>query len=286
MGSLLAVAVAVALSQSAPLGPVKAVYPASGIAFDWSVLGLGFAALVLVLSALAFVIVYRHVPHRLAPRRGQLVRAGGTRSGASGGARGRPYASSHRDPLRVRAGAGRAAVPVRSALVGTMLAVALVVATLTFASGLRTLVSHPSLYGWNWNYMINPSQEVPPPTLKLLDHDHEVAAWSGVQYIVADINGQSIPVLLAPPRSAVSEPILTGHGLDANNQIVIGATTLASLHEHVGDIVVVSYGKPADAASLRPSDPLEDRRDCHISRRWLRQLHRRSHVDGHRRACD
>ena len=53
-------------------------------------------------------------------------------------------------------GTGRAAVPVRSALVGTVLAVALVVATLTFASGLHTLVSHPSLYGWNWNYMHQP----------------------------------------------------------------------------------------------------------------------------------
>ena len=64
-------------------------------------------------------------------------------------------------------------------------------------------------------------------------------------------------MLLAPPRSAVSEPILTGHGLDANNEIVIGATTLASLHEHVGDTVVVSYGTPADAPAYIPPTRLK-----------------------------
>ena len=255
-GSLLAVAVAVALSALTPLGPVKAVYTDSGVAFDRSVLGLGFAGLVLVLSAFAFVIAYRHAPHRLA-RRGQLIRARGSRAARAAANAGVPTPAVTGIRFAFEPGTGRAAVPVRSALVGTMLAVALVVATLTFASGLRTLVSHPPLYGWNWDYMINPSQAVPPPTLKLLDHDHDVAAWSGVQYTVADINGQSIPVLLAPPRSTVSEPILTGHGLDANNQIVIGATTLASLHEHVGDTVVVSYGKPADAPAYVPPTRLK-----------------------------
>ena len=44
-GSLLAVGVAVALSPVAPIGPVRPVYPSPGVAFDWTVLGLGFLAL-------------------------------------------------------------------------------------------------------------------------------------------------------------------------------------------------------------------------------------------------
>jgi hypothetical protein len=43
-------------------------------------------------------------------------------------------------------------VPVRSALLGAVLAVAVVVATVTFGSSLGTLDSHPALYGWNWTY--------------------------------------------------------------------------------------------------------------------------------------
>ena len=49
-GSLLAAAVAVLLSPLAPIGPVRPVYPDRGIAFDWTVLSLGFALLVVALA--------------------------------------------------------------------------------------------------------------------------------------------------------------------------------------------------------------------------------------------
>jgi hypothetical protein len=142
-------------------------------------------------------------------------------------------------------------------LVGTAFAVALVVATLTFASGLRTLVSHPPLYGWNWNYALNPSNDVPPETLPLLNHNPDVAAWAGVDYTVADIDDQTVPILLETPKPTVAPPTLSGHGLNANNQIVIGAATLARLHKHVGDTVDVSYGSPQDAQGNIPSTPLK-----------------------------
>ena len=41
---------------------------------------------------------------------------------------------------------------MRSAILGAILAVTVVVATVTFGSSLDTLVSHPALYGWNWTY--------------------------------------------------------------------------------------------------------------------------------------
>ena len=44
LGSLVAVAIAVGLSPLAPLGPVRPYYPDRGIAFDWTVLGIGLAA--------------------------------------------------------------------------------------------------------------------------------------------------------------------------------------------------------------------------------------------------
>ena len=43
--------------------------------------------------------------------------------------------------------------------------------TLTFASGLRTLVSRPALYGWNWSLMLNPSNDAPFSVLPKLNHD-------------------------------------------------------------------------------------------------------------------
>jgi hypothetical protein len=66
-----------------------------------------------------------------------------------------------------------------------------------------------------------------------------------------------VPVLFARARTeAVSPPVLSGHGLAADNQIVIGAATLAVLHKHVGDTVLVSYGSPADAPIYIPPTPL------------------------------
>jgi hypothetical protein len=147
-------------------------------------------------------------------------------------------------------------VPVRSVLLGTVLAIATVVATLTFASGLRTLVSHPALYGWNWNYALDPSSDVPPPALKLLDHDPDVAAWAGVNYTNAEIDGQTVPFIFARPGAAVSPPVVSGHGLDANNQIMLGSATLAELHKDVGDTVTVSLGTPKDTPIYIPPTPL------------------------------
>ena len=152
---------------------------------------------------------------------------------------------------------GRTAVPVRSALLGTVVAVALVVSTLTFASGLNTLVSHPSLYGWNWTYMLNPSDDVPPQTLTSLDHDPDVAAWAGVNLANAQINGQSFPILLSRPNAELSPPVLSGHGLKAKDQIVLGAATMAVLHKHIGDTVLISYGTPEDAPVYVPPTRLK-----------------------------
>lgn len=145
-------------------------------------------------------------------------------------------------------GEGRTSVPVRSVLVGTALAVAMVVATLTFSSGLSTLISHPSLYGWNWSYALNPSNTVPPKALSLLDHDHDVAAWTGYDYFDGALNGQGVPFLMSHINPKVAPPILSGHGLKASHQIVLGAATMAVLHTHIGGTVLFSYGSPEDGA--------------------------------------
>jgi hypothetical protein len=123
-----------------------------------------------------------------------------------------------------------------------------VVATITFGASLDSLVSHPSLYGWNWNYALLSGfagdEDLPAhQTAALLEHDRHVAAASGVYLASLQIDGQrDIPVMGASPNAAVAPPLLSGHGLAARNQIVLAASTLASLNEHVGGTVVVSNG--------------------------------------------
>jgi hypothetical protein len=129
-----------------------------------------------------------------------------------------------------------------------------VVATVTFASGLRTLASHPALYGWNWSFAIEPEggDNVPPVVGHLLDHDPDVAAWTGYNFGDALIDGQTVPVLGGSTHAALSPPILSGHAIQANNQIVLGAATLVALHKKIGQSVVLSYGSPEDAPVYQP----------------------------------
>ena len=150
-GSVLAAAVAIVLSPLSPLsplGPVRPVYPEPGIAFDWTVLGSGLLVLIGGLGAIAVTLAYRGAPHRVA-RRSRLARSGTSKTAAAVASAGLPVPAVVGVRFAVEPGRGRTAVPVRSALLGAVLAVALVVATLTFGSGLQSLVSHPALYGWN-----------------------------------------------------------------------------------------------------------------------------------------
>jgi hypothetical protein len=252
-GSLLAVLVAIGLSPLAPIGAVREVDPRPRVSFDWLVLGLGFAVFTVGLVAVAGVLAYWRSPDRAVRREQQST-------GASPPIVNMAMSSGLPAPAKIGVsfaldpGRGRTSVPVRSALLGTALAVLTVVATLTFGSGLQTLVSHPALYGWNWSYVLETanSGSVPPQVGTLLEHDPDVAAWSGFRFANAQIDGQTVPIILERPNAAVTPPILSGHAVEANNQIVLGAATLAQLHKHIGNTVTVSYGTPKDAPVYVP----------------------------------
>lgn len=245
LGVVLAAAVAVALSPLAPLGPVRPVYPTPGIAWDWAVLGVGALILLAVLGGSTLLIARANSPQRIrsaqskGPRRSATVRRLQLL--------GLPLAPSVGAHFAFESPRGRGEVPVRSILVGAVLAVTLMTTTLTFSSGLHTLISRPALYGWNWNYELNPTNGVPPATLTALSHDPDVSQFSGVQYNELTVDGQSVPMILAPPHATVLPPILSGHGVRNRHEIVFGAQTLALLHKKVGQTVMASYGSPSSA---------------------------------------
>jgi hypothetical protein len=243
IGSLFAVVVAIGLSPLTPFGVVRPVYPAAGVAFDWPVLGLGFVVLVLALSALSVVIAFREAPHRIGSQGDGGFRRQSTVLRAVGGSA-LPTPAVEGIRFALDPGLGRNSVPVRSAIVGTTLAIVVVIATVTFGVSLDTLVSRPALYGWNWNYELTGGGGIAPvpgsQAASLLGHDRSVAAWSGVIFGgTASVEGQEIPVIGQRAYAAVSPPVLSGHGLEASNQVVLGGATLSALHERIGDTIKV-----------------------------------------------
>ena len=254
LGSLLAAVVAVAISPFVLLGPVRRVEHVS-IGFDWTVLGAGLAALIVVLSVVAVVVAYRQAPHRIA-RRPERPRSRGSRLGRAAADAGLPTSAVTGVRFALDPGVGRNAVPVRSAIVGAVLAVVVVTSTVTFGSSLHALVSRPALYGWNWNYQLlsgfGGQEDMPQQQLAtLLDHDRYVSAWSGIYFAGASIDGQPVPVIGTNPGAPVAPPLLSGHGFDKPDEVVLGASTLAALHKHVGDTVIVSSGRSSKSTTLR-----------------------------------
>ncbi|MDT5078696.1 MAG: putative transport system permease protein, partial [Mycobacterium sp.] len=253
IGAFVAAGVAVALSPLAPLGPVRKVRPTPGLAFDWTVLGIGLAVLIAGLALVSLMLAYRGAPHRVAVRRRTAIERGSNVArAASASGLSLPAVTGIRFALEP--GGGRATTPVRSAIVGATLAVVVVTGSLTFGASLHRLVSQPALYGWNWDFELSagsdtsniPEQQATP----LLDHDEDIAAWSPVYFANLQIDGQAVPVMGQRPNAAVGPPMLAGHGLAASDQIILGAVTLAQLHKHIGDSVEVSNGITAPT-SLR-----------------------------------
>jgi hypothetical protein len=245
-GAFLAAAIAIALSPLSPLGPVRPVYPHKGIAFDWTVLGVGIVGLLVVLGVTAVALAYRQAPHRVA-RRATLITRRRSRVATAAAASGLAVSGVAGIRLALDPGRDKQAVPVRSAILGAVLAIVVVVATVVFGSSLNTLVSHPALYGWNWNYEMvgnyDGLADIPlPQTGQLLDRDRYVAAWSRASFDDLRIDGQDVPVLGTTPDAAVAPPVLSGHAFDAPNQVVLGPTTLDQLHQRIGGTVTFDNG--------------------------------------------
>jgi hypothetical protein len=245
VGALVAVAVAVALSPLAPLGPVRPYYPDPGVDFDWTVLGIGAAVLVVVLGSVAIVMAVQRAPQRAGTRRPRAP----SRFAGAASTGGLPVSAITGIRFALEPGEENEAVPVRSAILGATLAVVVIIATVVFGSSLNSLVQHPRLYGWNWNYALiaggGPGDIPAKASATLLHDDPSVAAWSGYWFGNVQIDGLTVPVLGGSPVASVAPPILTGHGVDRPGQIVLGPGTLAQLHKSVGDTVTVRYGTTA-----------------------------------------
>ena len=257
LGAFLAAGVAIALSPIGPIGPVRPVYPTRGIAEDWAVLGLGVGGVIVLLGTVAVVLAYRLAPHRVAGRRaGAPVRSHVLANAAAKSGLPVPVVVGVRFALEPGGSGG--AVPVRSAFAGTALAVIVVVATLTFGSGLHTLVSHPRLYGWNWTYALasETGPDVPPQAAELLGHDPNVLASSDATIADAQIDGLTVPIIFEAPGASVVPPILSGHAVETNHEIVLGAATIQELHTRVGGTVTATYGSPKTAPFYVPPTTL------------------------------
>jgi FtsX-like permease family len=243
VGALLAVGLAYAFSPLMPIGVVRHVEVARGLDADWTVLALGAGIFVFVLALVAAATSLIGLPRR---RRAQRVSRGrsrivgaATRAGLSP-----PAVTGLRRAFEP--GDGAAAVPVRSVIVAGIIAIATIVAALTFGTSFRELLHTPSLYGWSWDSTIFDSSGYgnlnPEGTHQVLDGQPEIAGWSGAYFGADSIAGTNVPLMGMELGSTVVPPLLHGRMIAADDEVVLGPATASALGKTVGDTVAIGVG--------------------------------------------
>ncbi len=243
VGALVAFVVAVLASPIMPLGAARLAEPSPGIDVDGVVLGIGLMGIVVALMAAVAVPSWRlsSGADQGADRRAAATRGRWLARLSSSGA---PVTASLGIREALDPGAGRGAVPVRSALVGTVLSIAMVVGTFTFSANLMHLVTTPSLYGQTWQAAID-TQFNPIPLGVIhssMHHRAGVVAWTIGDFGTVDVMGSHVPAI-GLSRGAgplVGPTLVTGRLPTHPDEVALGASVLRLVHRQVGDDLTLS----------------------------------------------
>src|SRR6478736_4438562 len=238
-GSTLGVVAAIVASRWMPIGFASYLEPHPGVSADWLILGPGWLlAPVLVATgsaaAAALALTARH--RRAVPRRSRVAAAAATAG------LGVPVVVGSRFALEP--GRGRAAVPVRPALLGAVAGILGVLAAFTFSAGVSDAAANPARFGQTWQldtFLGFSGQDIGPagqvlhaaaadPDVTGVDDARIGGAQSGqvsVEAFTYDaVAGKRVPVVLTAGRMP-SRP----------DEIVLAPTTASDMHAATGSVV-------------------------------------------------
>jgi hypothetical protein len=242
-GAVIAVATAVAASPLMPIGPARLAEPRPGVEVDALVGPVGAAIALLPLLLLSTAAwraasqargtlgVAEPAAHDRPSRLGALLGRAGTVAGGVG------------VRMAFEPGRGRTAVPVRSALAGTVVAVAAVAAAIVFGASLIGLVGTPHRYGQNWDADLDLSfGGLPAPiATKFVSSLPAMRSYVAGNYGQLTIDGQIVPAVgLDQRRGAQFLTLLAGRAPADGNEIALGAQTLRAVHRRLGQTVRVA----------------------------------------------
>ena len=138
---------------------------------------------------------------------------------------------------------GSSSVPLRSALAGTVVGLAALLASLVFGSSLNHLVATPSEFGWTWSVMADGQFDVLPVTkiAPRIASDGDIEAFSAGNYGTVSMKGHDVPAVgIALLKGTVYPTVLDGHPARAGDEIVLGTKTMRQFKTSVGRSIDVS----------------------------------------------
>jgi hypothetical protein len=238
LAMVIAFVTAVFSSPLMPIGPLRKIDPARGIDVDFFVLLLGGALILALCVAIGVGAVLRRgqvVRNRVSTAAGdQLARAGAPVPVASG--------------VRFAFDRGKdGTVPLRSTLIGVVVALTALTATVVFGAGLSAFTSTSARYGWPWTFAVeqgDPRSPVLQDTVKFLRNRPGVGVTHGVysQFAMGPQRHSVAAVGLDTEPGTSFLPLLAGRAPQSKDEIVLGKRTMDSLGVHLGGIVDVNVG--------------------------------------------
>jgi ABC-type lipoprotein release transport system permease subunit len=254
-GAAGAVALAAALSPLTPVGEARlaAAHPGT-VSVDPMVTLIGVPGVVAAVLLLSVWPAIRHArparPEPLPPPSG-LARSV-VRAVAAAGA---PPSVLIGVRYALERGRGRSPAPVRSALLGTVLAVTALSATTVFGASLTRLVHTPALYGVPYDARFSnegpgSGAELTGPLLHSLQRDPAIDRVTVAAEVEINVNGRhvrGVAVTAAPGPALIS--VVDGRLPLGDQDIMLGATTLRSLRAGPGDQVRVTANDPVTGAA-------------------------------------
>jgi len=238
VGAIFAVTLAILLTPLTPLGLAREADVDIGFHLDLPVILLGAAACIVLLVLRSVLPAFRASRAEINDAESRPSRVADVMARAA-----MPATSVAGVRMALDPGRGRSAVPVRTAIAGTVVAVAVLTAAVGFGASLDHLDSTPRLQGWTWDVAVgNPhSDDVSARAIPLLRANASVAAFSSEAFDNVRVGGSDVLALgLDQVTGDVGPPVLEGRAPEGKDEIALGAKALARLHKRVGDTVLVA----------------------------------------------
>ncbi|HLM96089.1 MAG TPA: FtsX-like permease family protein [Acidimicrobiales bacterium] len=252
VGAAGAVVLAFALSPVAPLGEARFAETSTGPSIDHLVLPIGFLATiaaVLLVGMWPSIRQARRADDRsaIAPRPSRTAKLA-----ASAGA---PLSAVVGARHALDRGRGRSAMPVPTALLGTVLAILVLSGTAVFGGSLTNLTATPALYGDSYQMIVYGSGLGIPErsVVAQLEHNphiNRISVGFGQSVLVNGVSVQGIGA--ASLRGPLLLSTITGAYPRGDGQIALGAATMRAAGAHVGSIVRVTVRRPQGGSRSVP----------------------------------
>ena len=250
-GAAVVVLVALTLSPLTPIGLARRAEIHPGFSVNVAVLAFGFLAVVAVVMTCASVAAWRAARTWAGRARGiGPARPGPMNGVVAGSGLGPPAVAGV--AMAFERGKGHV---FGATLLGGLVAVAGVVAAVTFGVSLQHLVDTPREQGWNWDVIVgNPNSAslagdpAADPLHRHMVHalatNKYVGSFSGLAFVDAiTVDGhQTALAAVETHRGSLFQPIIEGHAPRTAHEIVLGRDELAQAHKGVGQTVTVRAG--------------------------------------------